>query len=228
MNCLNCDRIIQENITLRELFSWQSLTPEILCKECRRMFISQKIDKNKGCKICHAFGEESICDECLEWRNIYGCDYQHHSCFYYNKFFSEWLERFKRQGDYVLGQIFAKEIARAVIDIHPDLVVPMPSATAHLAERGFNQVAVMLEFAGVSYIEPLVMTESSGSQSKKTREERLRAIINFELKEDYRSVLTQRSILLVDDVYTTGTTLHRAAHALAPYVKKIETFSLCR
>ena len=228
MNCLNCDKIIQETIPLARLFSCYSLPPEPLCRSCRQLIASQRINTTKSCPICRNFGEETVCSECLAWRKRYGQDYQHHSCFYYNDFFSEWLERFKRQGDYILGQLFTKEIRQSIQIIQPDIVVPIPSSAIHLEARGFNQVAVMLEFAGIPYQCLLELTVSSGPQSQKTRQERLESKIAFEVRENVGQHLSECSILLVDDVYTTGATLHQAAYILAPYAKQIETFSLCR
>ncbi|MGX6962204.1 ComF family protein [Vagococcus xieshaowenii] len=165
----------------------------------------------------------------MYWKKIIGRDIRHHSCYYYSDFFSEWLERFKRQGDYVLGQLFAKEIAYTIERLKPDIVIPIPSSTEHYQRRGFNQVVVMLAFASIGYQELIGIKQTQqGAQGSKSKQERLNAEMPFFLEKNSKELLINRSVLLVDDVYTTGKTLHEAARLIIPYAKTIETFSLCR
>ena len=64
------------------------------------------------------------------------------------------------------------------------------------------------------------------AQSSKTREERLQSRQCFKLKDN---VQLPPKILLIDDIYTTGSTLQLAKEILVEAgVKEIVTFSLAR
>jgi ComF family protein len=98
-----------------------------------------------------------------------------------------------------------------------DAIVPMPLSRKRLQERGYNQVALVARplayELGLAY-SPNALT--------KTRETRSQVGLNrFERRENvsqaYRadpSVVRRKSILLMDDVATTGSTISASTEAL--------------
>jgi len=109
-----------------------------------------------------------------------------------------------------LGQLFGD-----YLQSHPDLqdldgIIPIPIHPQRLHQRGYNQAEYIA--AGFSqaldtpvFPDALVRTSFKGSQTKKSRMDRLENVRNsFAIgKGDYAN----KHLLLVDDVITTGATL---------------------
>ncbi|WP_238651138.1 ComF family protein [Paenibacillus piscarius] len=115
-----------------------------------------------------------------------------------------------------------------------DLLVPVPVSAARLAERGFNQAeqlaGALTRRRGVPQLPLLVRTHHTAKQSFKSRSERLADMKHaFTGNTDSAVLQTLRShvdasslqpgqrplqIVLIDDIYTTGSTIRACAEAL--------------
>lgn len=99
----------------------------------------------------------------------------------------------------------------------PDLIVPVPLHHKRLAERGFNQSLELAKLLGGKLDckvsgHALIRIRYTPPQSNLRRRQRLQNIRGA-ICADKNMVRGQR-ILLVDDIYTTGTTLEVCADAL--------------
>ncbi|MGM0865302.1 MAG: ComF family protein [Bacillota bacterium] len=214
-NCLNCDDELVEMMTWRGLFYRE---PHFLCYACDKQLVkiegkrclgcSRSLDdlapqliKGDGCLDCHRWEVDP------EWKGIL---HQNFSLYRYNDFLREYLAKYKYRGDYVLAKAFSYTIKTCFTKLEYDLIIPIPLSEERLYERGFNQSTSLLEEAEVRPSNILTRSHSE-KQSKKTRKERLRQVQVFQLVE---SDLKGKSILLFDDIYTTGTTLRQAARLL--------------
>ena len=98
-----------------------------------------------------------------------------------------------------------------------DWVLPVPLAPARLRQRGYNQALLLARHLGTGRVHPqlLLRTREAEAQSHLTRAERLRNLRGaFVLDPFAAPQLAGRRVLLVDDVMTTGATLHAAAAPL--------------
>jgi ComF family protein len=131
------------------------------------------------------------------------------------------LARFKFSGEPGWAQALAERIAavpgvREELD-RAELVLPMPLAPRRLAERGFNQALLLARALHPAKAEPrlLLRLRETGSQTALDRQARRANVKDAFAIEPLRAAQVRgRSVLLVDDVMTSGASLHAAAHAL--------------
>ena len=98
-----------------------------------------------------------------------------------------------------------------------DLVLPVPLAPARLRQRGYNQALLLARQLSSTRVQAqlLLRTRDSEAQSHLTRAERLHNLRGaFALDPLQAAQVMGRHVLLVDDVMTTGATLHAAAAPL--------------
>ena len=128
--------------------------------------------------------------------------------------------RYKFQAQLGLGEVL-HALLRQSLAYHKapghDLIVPMPLHPRRLRQRGFNQ---SLELArGISggrfgQLEPRAVTRIRDTPPQHTlpRADRLHNLSGAFLAEP--GLVQGRSVLLVDDILTTGATVHAASRAL--------------
>jgi len=131
------------------------------------------------------------------------------------------LYKWKYRGDYELGYAFEREYSKGFAKVRKRagknaVIVPVPLSEERLSERGFNQAEMLAGFLKVKK-SVVLKRRHSEKQSKKSRSERLASENPFQMQESI-----QTPVILVDDIYTTGSTLHQAAAVLkqngAPFV----------
>jgi len=123
----------------------------------------------------------------------------------------------------VLGRMLAEVIARLEPSFGPStVVVPVPLHARRLRQRGFNhseliaQAALKLRSTGgrlllnAKFLERRRDTQSQTGLTRHQRRENIRGAFLVAKPE----ALSGREILLVDDVFTTGTTVSECARVL--------------
>ena len=98
-----------------------------------------------------------------------------------------------------------------------DRVLPMPLSSARLATRGFNQALLLARQLAPRATDAtlLLRTRHTPPQSELHRTERLRNVLGAFAVEPLRAAsLRGQRVVLVDDVMTSGASLHAAAQAL--------------
>jgi ComF family protein len=124
----------------------------------------------------------------------------------------------------VLGSLLAETITRLEATLPPGLitVVPVPLHVQKRAQRGFNQSELIVRAALKQLARPerfqamiglLVRRRETGSQIGLTRHQRRENLRGAFAVAD-PALLAERDILLVDDVFTTGTTAAECARVL--------------
>lgn len=123
-----------------------------------------------------------------------------------------------------LGKIIGFDLAETSFSL-VDLVVPVPLHKSKLHKRGYNQSECIAK--GISEIlkipldtKSLVRSVANPTQTKKHRYERWTNVDGIFTITDIQNI-TNKHILLIDDVITTGSTLEACIEALriAPNVK---------
>lgn len=125
------------------------------------------------------------------------------------------MHKFKYQNKPALGVMIGRylghEIAATGYSKGLDMIIPVPIHLKKLRKRGYNQsqkfASGLSEATNIPVETDILIRKIHGeSQTHKSKEERQRSVAEvFQLKEPNR--VRGKSILLVDDVITTGATL---------------------
>jgi len=116
-----------------------------------------------------------------------------------------------------LVQLLHESMEREM-EVYEGMILPVPLHTRRLRQRGFNQAALLARELGrrlgrVVRFDVLVRKQWTEPQTRLNREERLENVKNaFQVVSP--GVIKGGRILLVDDVFTTGTTLSECAREL--------------
>ncbi|MDN4492191.1 ComF family protein [Ureibacillus aquaedulcis] len=147
------------------------------------------------------------------------------SLYKYNDDMKGYLHRYKFMHDVLLAKVFRHQIQQQ-LSKKKEIIVPIPMHHAKLKERTFAHIDELLNEANIPYVHYLkkITTET---QAGKTREERLNAPQIFALKENQDP--GNKEFILVDDIYTTGTTINQAKRILLDAgAKSVKAFTLIR
>ncbi|GGF31224.1 amidophosphoribosyltransferase [Halobacillus andaensis] len=205
---------------MRCVICFESVLPEVnwtnfllvqkevkLCTTCFEKF---DVITEPGCPLCGRADSSGVCYDCERWE---GSSYQgvltkNVSVFSYNDFARELVARWKYRGDFTLIEAFAEAAQTKYKNyfqmMEADLVA-IPLSKERLLERGFNQSDALITLLGVSP-HRFLKRRGSEKQSKKGRSERLLGENPFILVKP-----TERPVVLVDDIYTTGMTVRHLA-----------------
>ncbi|MDF2616214.1 MAG: phosphoribosyltransferase [Sedimentibacter sp.] len=100
-----------------------------------------------------------------------------------------------------------------------DMVVPVPLHRSKLRIRGYNQSSLLAKYISrntdIPYGDVLKRIKKTPKQSQMTKEERRKNLKEaFDVKGSKIESLTGKTVLLVDDVYTTGSTADECSKTL--------------
>jgi competence protein ComFC len=136
--------------------------------------------------------------------------------------FDGWLRgaivQFKYHGEWARAAHLSEPLAVAVAHLrHIDALVPVPLHAARLRQRGFNQSLLLAQHVGdllgIEVKEALIRTRRTDEQVNLGSEERAINVAGaFAVQPSFP--VAGHSIVLIDDVITTGSTLSACADAL--------------
>ncbi|MFC7685733.1 ComF family protein [Ureibacillus sp. GCM10028918] len=170
----------------------------------------------------------TICLHCEEKFEPYGAQADVESLislYKYNNQMKDYLHRYKFMHDVLLAKVFRHEIHHH-LSKKKAIIIPISLHPEKLKERTFSHVDELLNEANIPY-EHYLKKLTTESQAGKTREERLNAPQIFALKESHYP--QNKDFILVDDIYTTGTTINQAKKILLDAgAKSVTAFTLIR
>lgn len=219
-SCVLCNSLLDEKLTFCDLLTLTKPKARA-CDTCFEKF--QRISA-QHCPKCYRDGMGEACMDCQVWIKK-GKEVSHKSCFVYNEAMKDFFSQYKFQGDYALYSVFTEILQKELKGYSDYTLVPIPVSAKKYQTRGFNQVTALLEGTKLPFKEVLEKHDTI-AQSSKTREERLQSQQCFKVKDN---VQVPTKVLLIDDIYTTGSTLQLAKEILVEAgMKEIVTFSLAR
>ena len=141
--------------------------------------------------------------------------------------------KYKNKREYLdfFGAAMAKRYERTVKGMAVEAIVPVPVHPSRRRARGFNQAEVLAEVLGKKLgipVKPemLIREKRTRPQKELTAAERLKNLSGaFSAGEGICGI---RRVLLVDDIYTTGSTMEACARALrSAGVEKVYFAVIC-
>ncbi len=136
--------------------------------------------------------------------------------------YSRMMYRFKYEGmkeiGVALGKYFGRNLAESHLFSDVDIIVPVPLHRKKLRERGYNQSECIARGMSASMgvcvaCDNLIRKEFTPTQTRKSRTDRWDNVKGKFIVVD-PVAFTNRHILLVDDVITTGATIEACAAEL--------------
>lgn len=192
-----------------------------LCERCLR---DLNLIRSPHCDVCGIpfFGiveTQKACPDCIGLDP----DFQHgRSIFLLEGFGRQIVHDFKyRKGQYLLRDIasIARNNPLVIEFIKDSTLIPVPLHPRKHRERGYNQSLLLAELfareaGGLAVVEALVRIKDTVTQTNlKLRERRLNMKNAFSLADNIK-LDPEKIYVVVDDVFTTGSTLEACCTAL--------------
>ena len=198
------------------------------CVHCEKPFMELK--KHPTCLECgRLMTKVEVCPDCQKWHQEKSAVWLKNTALYaYDEAGRKFMELFKFVGDTRVTVLVIKELRQELLKYQKMgfALCPLPSSESSLKKREFETIPTLLKQCQIPTVSLLEHIGRGKKQSEKTRQERLQLKQPFRVKE---GVVIPKKVLLVDDVYTTGATIHLAAKALKEMgVEEVESLTLFR
>ena len=171
-----------------------------LCRNCAEKYLNKK-----QILIMPAFVPDAVAAICPA---------------FYGEGLRDAMRRFKFSGETYIGECFGTMIYKAICagckDLDFDIVTCVPLSEERFAERGFNQseevAKIVAKLACIPFAQTLTRNMQGRSQSSLLTEERQEKEGLFDNLPSIN--IRNKSILLTDDIITTGSTLAECSRIL--------------
>lgn len=210
---------------------------DYLCGNCEN---DLNLIEGQTCRVCHIqlLGDEedkATCGECLTQKIYFE---KNISLFNYDGTAADIIKQYKYNKSHVLKRTMESYYLQGLNKVIKrtgkvfDIVMPVPLHKKRLIERGFNQSLSPLYFGlnklglKVDYtsLSRIRHTEKQAHLTAKQREKNIKGA--FKVTDN--KTIKNKNILLIDDVYTTGTTANECAKELTKTCKSVYVLTLAR
>lgn len=184
------------------------------CAFCRRLLSNRE----KGvCRFCRPKLPYVPADgQVQHFRNVDKCL----SPLYYHGSVKDSLHRYKFSGATAYADIYSEFIVKCIDEnqISCDIITWVPLSRKRLRERGYDQAKLMADelsrLCGISCCRLLKKTRNNPAQSGTGSAEKRRANVSGVYTAVDTEKIRGKSILIVDDIVTTGATLSECGRML--------------
>lgn len=222
--CILCDEAIEKT----DSYS--------LCTDCREevKFITSRFCEKCG-KPLEPMYLPQKCPDCIQNVHYFTKGF---SCVEYDDKIKKLVYDLKYYKKRYLAYHMAEMMTARFVKLgwdKPDVIIPIPLHPRKERERGFNQSSLIAKYVGELIDVPveckiILRTRETETQNKLNKEERKENLKNaFQMIENQK--FTNKKILILDDIYTTGSTIDACAKELGkakPKEIKFMTFATGR
>lgn len=225
--CIICDSVLK-------------VGEKMLCPDCRDKLT---YIEEPTCVCCgrEIQDDEEFCENCVGRVLPYDCG---KSVLLYDENMKNSVSKFKYHGRQEFAISYAKIIYDRlydwISDLNAEVLIPVPAHKSRLKKRGYNQAALIAselsKLTKISTIDDfLIRTKKTERQKELNAEERRNNLSGaFELNPVYFKKFGENSeeifgsAIIVDDIFTTGSTMEECASVLRKIgVRNIYFICLC-
>lgn len=200
---------------------------QLICEKCKNEIALVKEPTCVKCGKPLNTNDKLYCKDCNKKIHIYDKSL---AVFEYTKGFKATMYRFKYSNAREYGKFFAK-VANDIYgsqlkqwDIQ--VIIPVPLYKKKEVTRGYNQAKVfgkaLSHVTGIPLEDKLIIRRKSTVPQKELSDEMRRINLEKAFAVEKQKAIGYTSVLLVDDIYTTGSTLDACAKVLkASGIKKV-------
>lgn len=208
--CICCDNLIDNS------------RPYALCDEClKNLHWANGRTCSKCGKALVNERKSEVCHDCHENTHLFERGF---TCMHYGTKEKEIIHRFKFNGAAYMGSKLGKIMLDRFLleELTVDCVIPVPMHKKKQAKRGYNQSELMAKEVakglGVPYNGQVLVRNKYKAPMNKldSNQRRMNIIDSYSIRNQGAKLcnINNKSILLIDDVYTTGSTADECTKVL--------------
>jgi len=215
--CLNCNELLLEN-------------EKFICSNCSRSLVFLE-------DICHICGAPKTGEKCRVCETNEFLFDKARSVFMFNKVVQNLIHEFKYNEITRIAKFFGRFSQEYIQKYQPfehiDYIVPVPLHRVKKRSRGFNQSEYLTHEISRrmnwKHLPKLIIRKKfTKTQTKLNRQQR-KINVSLAFKINPKHNIKGKTILLVDDVFTTGSTVNSITAALKEkQVNKVYVFTIGR
>lgn len=189
-----------------------------VCRSCKEKICYIEEPRCKKCGRLVRYEEQEYCYECQRIRFHYD---QGKSIWLHKKPVNESIYQFKYHNKRIYGEFYAKELFRLfrkeLQEWNVDVIIPVPLHSRRKRVRGYNQSEIIAKTLGelskipvnTKAVKRKKYTRPQKELNDKERKNNLKDA--FWIQKDWK---IPKNVLLIDDIYTTGSTIDTIAKIL--------------
>lgn len=189
----------------------------------------------KCCKPIDFNSDINICPECIRNHKFFETS---KSPFLYDGLIKDSIYNFKYHNKPYLYKFLGMSLVQYMqsIDyIDFDFIIPVPLHPVKMKKRGYNQSELIAKYISnklnIPYINGLKRIKNTDKQSSQTKQNRNKNLKNAFMITHTKGIdkIKKSSVLIVDDIYTTGSTANECAKTLLNFsVDKVFIITIAR
>lgn len=210
---------------------------ELACSLCKQKLIPIEEPRCKKCSKPIDTEEKEFCLDCERKKHHYINGY---ALWLYDSHMKKSIADYKFHGKREYSEFYVNEIVKRygkdILRVAPDVLAPIPIHKTKLIQRGYNQADILAKGIGKELEIPVLSQllhrdKKTLPQKQLDDKERLKNLEKaFAFSEEEKDQFGQpiQSVMLVDDIYTTGSTIEACTNILLHNgIEKVYFISIC-
>ncbi|MGD9568197.1 MAG: ComF family protein [Sedimentibacter sp.] len=212
----------------------ESIGSKYICPHCEKLL--KKIEPpmcSKCSKPINYSSSTNLCQECSSEERHFEMS---KSLYAYEGLIKKSIYSYKYYNKPYFYKLFGRLLVSFMLSTNYtnfDCIVSVPLHSSKMRKRGYNQSELLAKYISkkldIPYVDALKRTKKTLKQSEQSRLERRKNLKDaFAIKKTAQKIINS-SVLLVDDIYTTGSTVDECSKVLMNYgASKVYVITIAR